>query len=52
MHTAESSNTVETVPLKKRVAEAQARLDAHTSETVAWHFNPETGCSFLLDYAS
>ena len=27
-------------------------LDAHVRETVAWHFNPETGCPFWLDYAS
>ncbi|MEO8018376.1 MAG: patatin-like phospholipase family protein, partial [Pseudomonadota bacterium] len=28
------------------------RLDAHVRETIAWHFNPETGCPFWLDYAS
>ena len=31
---------------------ARETLDAHVRETVAWHFNPETGCPFWLDYAS
>ena len=26
-------------------------LDARVREVVAWHFNPETGCPFWLDYA-
>jgi phenylacetate-coenzyme A ligase PaaK-like adenylate-forming protein len=26
-------------------------LDAHVRETVAWHFDPATGCPFWLDYA-
>ena len=38
--------------LAKRVAEARARLDAHTREIVAWHFDPKTGCPFWLDHAS
>jgi len=35
----------------KRAAEARQRLDAHTCETVAWHFDPKTGCPFWLEYA-
>ena len=31
---------------------ARETLDAHVRETVQWHFNPETGCPFWLDYAS
>jgi phenylacetate-coenzyme A ligase PaaK-like adenylate-forming protein len=27
-------------------------LDAQVREIVAWHFDPETGCPFWLDYAS
>jgi phenylacetate-coenzyme A ligase PaaK-like adenylate-forming protein len=27
-------------------------LDAHVRETVAWHFDPETGSPFWLDFAS
>ncbi len=32
--------------------QAQARLDAHVCDIVGWHFNPETGCPFWLEYAS
>ncbi len=38
-------------PLSRRVADAKERLDAHTREIVAWHFDPKTGCPFWLDYA-
>ncbi len=27
------------------------KLDAHTREIVAWHFDPSTGCPFWLEYA-
>jgi hypothetical protein len=27
-------------------------LDAWTREVIEWHFNPETGCPFWLDFAS
>src|SRR5438445_1983388 len=30
---------------------AQEKLDAHTREIVQWHFSPETGCPFWLDWA-
>ncbi len=30
--------------------EARATLDAHVREMVAWHFSPETGCPFWLDW--
>ncbi len=32
-------------------AAARQALDAHTYETVQWHFHPTTGCPFWLDYA-
>src|SRR6476661_11136106 len=32
--------------------QAQAQLDAHLREIVAWHFSPETGCPFWLDWAA
>ncbi len=38
--------------LSASVAAARQRLDAHTREIVSWHFSPETGCPFWLDYAS
>jgi hypothetical protein len=34
-----------------RIAKAKERLDAHVRETVAWHFDPTTGCPFWLEYA-
>lgn len=37
--------------LKQKVAESQAKLDAHVRDIVQWHFNPDTGCAFWLDYA-
>jgi len=38
--------------LGHRVEEAYRRLDAHVREMVKWHFSPETGCPFWLDFAS
>jgi len=38
--------------LSTEVAAAQARLDAQVREIVAWHFDPETGCPFWLEYTS
>ncbi|EEF58059.1 hypothetical protein [Pedosphaera parvula] len=31
--------------------QARTQLDAHLGEIIEWHFNPETGCSFWLDWA-
>ncbi|HEX8310918.1 MAG TPA: hypothetical protein VF614_06355 [Chthoniobacteraceae bacterium] len=31
--------------------EAQEQLDAHVREIVQWHFSPDTGCPFWLDWA-
>jgi phenylacetate-coenzyme A ligase PaaK-like adenylate-forming protein len=33
------------------VQQAQAQLDAHLHEIIAWHFSPETGCPFWLEWA-
>ena len=30
---------------------AQTQLDAHLKEIIQWHFSPETGCPFWLDWA-
>ena len=38
--------------LIQRVKVAKERLDAHVRETVSWHFEPETGCPFWLEYAA
>jgi len=37
--------------LGDRVQAARRRLDEHTREIVAWHFDPKTGCPFWLEYA-
>src|SRR3981081_2834540 len=34
------------------VQKAQAQLDAHVRDIIQWHFNPETGCPFWLEFAS
>jgi phenylacetate-coenzyme A ligase PaaK-like adenylate-forming protein len=41
-----------TETLEARCARARAELDEWVREVIAWHFNPETGCPFWLDYAS
>jgi phenylacetate-coenzyme A ligase PaaK-like adenylate-forming protein len=33
------------------VIAAREQLDAHVREIVRWHFSPETGCSFWLEWA-
>jgi len=38
--------------LEAKAQAAREELDAHVREIVRWHFSPETGCPFWLDYAS
>ena len=41
--------------IPKRAAsrdEAIAQLDAHTRDVVRWHFSPDTGCPFWLNWAT
>ncbi|MBG99799.1 MAG: hypothetical protein CMN58_05585 [Solibacterales bacterium] len=38
-------------PLEQRIKSAQKNLDAHVREIISWHFDPETGCQFWLDFA-
>ncbi len=40
------SSTIET-----KAKQAREKLDAHVREMIEWHFNPETGCPFWLNYA-
>lgn len=35
-----------------RIQHAKTQLDAHVREIVEWHFNPQTGCPFWLDFAA
>ncbi|MCG8603852.1 hypothetical protein MJD09_02500, partial [bacterium] len=44
--------TVTATNLALRAEEAKTQLDTHVQEIVEWHFNPETGCPFWLDYAA
>ena len=37
--------------LETQIESSRAALDAWVREVVEWHFNPETGCPFWLDYA-
>lgn len=38
--------------LAASVEAAKSKLDAHVRDIVQWHFSPETGCPFWLDYAA
>jgi phenylacetate-coenzyme A ligase PaaK-like adenylate-forming protein len=38
--------------ISAKLKEAKAALDAHVRNIVEWHFNPETGCPFWLEFAS
>ena len=40
-----------TLPSETAVKEAAERLNAHVREIVHWHFSPETGCPFWLEWA-
>ena len=44
--------SVAATDLSSKAQEAKTRLDAHVREIVEWHFDPETGCPFWLDFAS
>src|SRR5688500_18119653 len=41
-----------TADLPPRARDAREQLDAHVREIVQWHFSPETGCPFWLDFAT
>jgi hypothetical protein len=48
-------NRAPTIPqqdLTARIAEVRRRLDDHTREIVEWHFDPNTGCPFWLEFAA
>jgi len=44
--------TIAATDLSVRAQQAKTQLDAYVREIVNWHFNPETGCPFWLDFAS
>jgi phenylacetate-coenzyme A ligase PaaK-like adenylate-forming protein len=39
-----------TMPTEDSIRKARETLDAHTVETLAWHFHESTGCPFWLDF--
>jgi phenylacetate-coenzyme A ligase PaaK-like adenylate-forming protein len=39
------------LPSPQTIAAARSSLDAHVREIIHWHFNPDTGCPFWLDWA-
>src|SRR5258705_2523823 len=39
------------IDLDSRMKSSRDALDSWVREIVQWHFNPETGCPFSLDYA-
>src|SRR5213083_2923581 len=39
-------------PDPSAVKAAQEKLDAHVREIIQWHFSPETGCPFWLEWAA
>jgi len=47
---APSPNPTATVTQPLTPAAATAQLDAHLREIIDWHFSPETGCPFWLDW--
>lgn len=38
-------------PPESKIRQAREQLDAHVRDIIQWHFSPETGCPFWLDYA-
>ncbi|HXI39488.1 MAG TPA: hypothetical protein VNH83_05900 [Bryobacteraceae bacterium] len=38
--------------ISSSIRDAKQRLDAHVRQITQWHFNPETGCTFWLEFAS
>ncbi|TWT40312.1 hypothetical protein RAS1_40200 [Phycisphaerae bacterium RAS1] len=46
------SNIAAGAALAARIADARRRLDEHTREIVAWHFDPASGAPFWIDFAN
>jgi phenylacetate-coenzyme A ligase PaaK-like adenylate-forming protein len=44
--------TTAAAPNQMTLDKARAELDAWVREIVQWHFNPETGCQFWIDWAA
>jgi hypothetical protein len=44
-------STETSASIDAKIAAAREALDAHVREIVAWHFDPDTGCPFWLEFA-
>ncbi|MFQ5638792.1 MAG: hypothetical protein ACE5IR_12440, partial [bacterium] len=42
---------IQNTSLSQKIKDARERLDAHVREMVQWHFSPDTGSPFWLDFA-
>jgi hypothetical protein len=38
-------------PPQSKIRQSREQLDAHVRDIIQWHFSPETGCPFWLDFA-
>ncbi len=47
-----STPSIGTQEIESRARAAREQLDAHVREIVQWHFDPETGSPFWLDWAA
>src|SRR5215470_9819387 len=45
-------NSAGVLEISSKIQKAKERLDAQVREIIQWHFDPETGCAFWLDFAS
>src|SRR4029453_3207786 len=45
-------STTEATPQLHTSPKTKEALDAWVREVIAWHFDPNTGCPFWLDFAS
>ncbi len=50
-HHPKAMTTANSASLEAKTHAAQQQLDAHVREIIQWHFSPETGCPFWLDWA-
>jgi phenylacetate-coenzyme A ligase PaaK-like adenylate-forming protein len=43
---------ISAMQISEKVRDAKEQLDAHVRDIIQWHFSPETGCPFWLEFAS
>jgi hypothetical protein len=45
-------NATGAIDISSRIRKAKEQLDSHVQEIIQWHFDPDTGCAFWLEFAS